>query len=153
MSGQRLGPSAEARPLGAGDEANGRVAYEFAVLRAVPHPHLEWWIPVGVVVHARTIGYLGARTVDDAQLIRRRVPDVDPDTLQKYLRSWVSVAEGQEEAGPIALLPTSERFHWLTCPRSDVLQCSPVRAGVSGDPAAALAEVWREHVESWHAGA
>jgi hypothetical protein len=151
MSGQRLGPSAEPRPLGE-ESASGRVAYEFAVLRAVPHPHLEWWTPVGVVVHARTTGFLAARTLDDPAVIHRRVPDVDGETLLKYLRSWVRVAEGREDAGPVALLPTSERFHWLTCPRSDVLQCSSVRAGVATDPAHALGELWQEYVGGWQTG-
>ncbi len=33
---------------------------------------------------------------------------------------YLAVAEGDASAGPIALLPTSERFHWLTAPRADV---------------------------------
>ena len=36
-----------------------RIAYDFAVLRAVPHVHLGAFVPVGVVVHARTAGFLG----------------------------------------------------------------------------------------------
>ena len=34
------------------------VAYDFAVLRAVPHPHVGAFVPVGVVVHARTREFL-----------------------------------------------------------------------------------------------
>ena len=37
------------------------VAYDFAVLRAVPHVHLGTFVPVGVVVHARTREYLAMR--------------------------------------------------------------------------------------------
>ena len=127
-----------------------RIAYDFAVLRAVPHPHLEWWVPIGVVVHARTADFLAARTLDDAEQLRARVPDVDVDVLLKYLRSWVAIAAGDTNAGPVALLPASERFHWLTCPRSDVLQCSRVHGGVTEDPATVLEEVWREHVVGWN---
>jgi Protein of unknown function (DUF3037) len=32
----------------------------------------------------------------------------------------------------------SERFHWLTALRSDVIQCGPVHEGVSDNPAATL---------------
>lgn len=125
-----------------------RIAYDFAVLRAVPHPHLEWWVPVGVVVHARTADFLSARTLDDVERLRALVPDVDASLLVRYLRSWAEIAEGREEAGPLALLPPSERFHWLTSPRSDVLQCSPVHGGVCDDPRRVLAALWDEHVEA-----
>ena len=40
-----------------------RIAYDFAVLRAVPHVHLGAFVPVGVLVHARTTGYLGMRVL------------------------------------------------------------------------------------------
>jgi hypothetical protein len=132
---------------------SSRIPYDFAVLRAVPHPHLEWWVPVGVVVHARTVDYLGARTLDNAKALAQRVPDVETDVLQRYLRAWVAIAEGRLDAGPVALLPASERFHWLTCPRSDVLQCSRVHGGVGEDPARVLEELWKEHVASWKAPA
>jgi len=123
-----------------------RVAYDFAVLRAVPHPHLEWWVPVGVVVHARTEAFLVARVLEDVARLRERVTGVDADVLLRYLRGWAGIAEGREDAGPVALLPPSERFHWLTCPRSDVLQCSPVHGGLCDHPAAVLDALWDRHV-------
>jgi hypothetical protein len=129
----------------------GKVPYDFAVLRAVPHHHLEWWIPVGVVVHARTVDFLGARTLDDPKLLEERVPHLDPELLARYLRAWAAIAEGRVEAGPVALLPNSERFHWLTCPRSDVLQCSRVHGGMGESPARVLDALWEEHVASWSA--
>ena len=123
-----------------------RVAYDFAVLRLVPHPHLERWIPVGVVVHARTEEYLGARVISDPETLGRLAPEVDADVLSRYLQNWHGIAEGRDDAGPIALYPPSERFHWLTCPRSDVLQSSPVRRGLTEDPAEALERLWIEQI-------
>jgi hypothetical protein len=35
-------------------------------------------------------------------------------------------------------LPQAERFHWLTAPRSTIIQPSPVHSGLCTDPAAAL---------------
>ena len=32
----------------------GRIAYDFAVLRVVPHVHLGAFATIGVIVHART---------------------------------------------------------------------------------------------------
>lgn len=129
------------------DTGDSLISYDFAVLRLVPHPHLERWIPVGVVIHARTEEFLDARVLDDPAALARLAPEVDTEILVRYLRNWRAIARGEEAAGPVALYPPSERFHWLTCPRSDVLQSSPVRRGVAPDPAAALEHLWEEQVE------
>lgn len=122
------------------------VDYDFAVLRAVPHVHLGTFAPVGVIVHARTAEFLGLRAITDVAMLRERVPDVDVELLARYLRSCAAIAAGDPGAGPIALAPTSERFHWLTAPRSDVLQSSPIHEGVCADPAAALERLFAEYV-------
>ncbi|HEX2162594.1 MAG TPA: DUF3037 domain-containing protein [Thermoanaerobaculia bacterium] len=122
------------------------IAYCFAVLRAVPHPHRGAFVNVGVVLHARTAELLALRAVDDPETLRRRVPDVDPDLLARYLRACRAVAAGDPAAGPVALAPPSERFHWLTAPRSDVLQSSPVHEGICPDPAEALEKLFRDLV-------
>lgn len=123
-----------------------RTAFDFAVLRLVPHPHLERWVPVGVVLHARTLEYLDARVLLDRDALSRLAPELDVDVLVRYLKNWQAIARGEEDAGPLALYPTSERFHWLAAPRSDVLQASPVRRGMTDDPAAMLDRLWAEQV-------
>ena len=123
-----------------------RIAYDFAVLRAVPHVHLGAFVPVGVLVHARTTGYLGMRVLSDSAELATRVPDVDHELLARYLRAHCAVAAGDAAAGPVGLAPSSERFHWLTAPRSDVLQSSPVHPGLAIDPARALEALFAEYV-------
>lgn len=125
---------------------NGLVVYSFAVLRAVPHVHRGAFVNVGVVLHARTEEFLGMRALTDEEVLRRRVPDADSELLARYLRSCIAICAGDPEAGPVALAPPSERFHWLTAPRSDVLQSSPVHEGVCHDAAAALEELFGELV-------
>lgn len=131
-------------------EAEGRAlpttSYHFAVLRAVPHVHLGAFVPVGVVLHARTAEFLGLRVLDDADALRARVPGVDADLLARYLRTCERICAGDPAAGPLALLPTSERFHWLTAPRSDVIQASPIHEGLCDDPAAALESLFAQSV-------
>jgi hypothetical protein len=122
------------------------IPYDFAVLRAVPHVHLGAFVAVGVIVHARTADFLGLRALTDPDELRARVADVDHPLLARYLRACCAVAVGDAAAGPIALIPPSERFHWLTAPRSDVLQCSPVHGGLALDPARALDQLFREYV-------
>jgi hypothetical protein len=126
--------------------SNERIVYHFAVLRAVPHPHLAVFVPVGVVLHARTAGFLGLRALDDEAGLRARVRDVDVGLFLRYLESAARIAAGDPASGPVALLPPSERFHWLTAPRSDVIQPSPVHAGITNDPEAALATLFSEYV-------
>jgi hypothetical protein len=122
------------------------VAYDFAVLRVVPHVHLGAFVPVGVVVHARTEDFLGMRALAAPEELRARVPDADPELLARYLRSLEAICAGDPRAGPVALAPTSERFHWLTAPRSDVLQASPVHEGVCESPALALDRLFATYV-------
>lgn len=119
-----------------------RVGYTFAYLRVVPRVHLGAFVNVGVVLHARTADFLGLRVVSDPDELARRVPHVDIPVLHRYLESLQAVAAGDPTAGPVALGPPSERFHWLTAPRSDVLQCSPVHVGVTTDPEAELATLF-----------
>ncbi len=126
--------------------AGNWIAYDFAVLRVVPHVHLGAFVNVGVVLHARTVEYLGMRLLSDPKALRRLVPEVDIDLLVRYLECYQRICEGDPVAGPIALLPPSERFHWLTAPRSDVLQASPVHEGLSHDPVRALEELFSELV-------
>jgi hypothetical protein len=121
-------------------------AYNFAFIRAVPHPYLGAFVNVGVVLHARTAGFLRARVVTDPAVLRALVPGADAELLARYLLACRAICDGDPAAGPVALAPTSERFHWLTSPRSDVIQASPVHEGLCGDPAITLDELFEAFV-------
>ena len=127
-----------------------RVDYDFAVLRVVPRVHLGAFVNVGVVVHARTLEFLALRVVTDERLLAEHVPGVDADLLARYLRSCEAICAGDAAAGPMALAPPSERFHWLTAPRSDVLQSSPVHEGIAENPRDALDRLFEEYVTLRH---
>ena len=128
------------------------VDYDFAVLRVVPRVHLGAFVNVGVVVHARTVEFLALRAVTDERVLAALVPGVDAELLARYLRSCEAICAGDVTAGPMALAPPSERFHWLTAPRSDVLQSSPVHEGICDDPRRALDRLFEEYVTLTHAG-
>lgn len=132
---------------GAGQATAARVAYHFAVLRVVPHVRTGEFVNVGVVLHARTAEYLGIRVITDEARLRELAPDVDVELLVRYLRCYDGIVRGDPDAGAIALLPASERFHWMTAPRSDVLQPSPVHSGLTDDPASAVEELYDAFVE------
>lgn len=122
------------------------IAYSFAVLCVVPHPHLGTAVPIGVILHARTEQFIGLRVLTDPAELSARAPGVDVELLCRYLDGLRAVAEGEPDAGPVALLPTSERFHWLTAPRSDVLQSGRVHSGLTQDPAEELERLFVAHV-------
>ena len=118
------------------------ISYNFAVLRVVPHVHTGVFVPVGVVLHARTAEFIGVRVITDSSELAERAGDADADLLGRYLQSCKDIAEGVMTAGPIALAPPSERFHWLTAPRSDVIQTGPVHEGLCEDPAITLDQLF-----------
>ena len=124
------------------------IPYDFAFLRVVPHVHLGAFVNVGVVLHARTAEYLGVRLVTAVEELRERVPDVDHDLLARYLRACQAICAGDPAAGPVALMSPPERFHWLTAPRSDVLQASPIHGGLSLDPEAELEALFESCVRA-----
>ena len=124
------------------ESLRGWVSYNFAVLRAVPHPHIGAFVPVGIVLHARTTEFVGARVITDLEQLRSRASGADVELLSRYLESCAAVCAGELTAGPIALAPPSERFHWLTAPRSDVIQAGPVHEGLCEDPASTLDELF-----------
>jgi hypothetical protein len=121
--------------------AKSPVEYDFAVLRVVPRVHLGAFVNVGVVMHARQAELLAMRVLTDVAELRERLPGVDVELLSRYLRSCEAIAAGDPSAGPVALAPPSERFHWLTAPRSDVLQSSPIHEGVCEELGAELGKL------------
>jgi hypothetical protein len=123
-----------------------RLTYHFTTLRVVPHVHLGAFVNIGVIVHARTAEFLGMRAVMDEAELERMIPDVDVELLARYLRCCDGICRGDPDAGPIALLPLSERFHWLSAPRSDVLQAAPVHVGLCDAPESALTDLFAKLV-------
>ena len=125
-----------------------RQPYSFALLRAVPHPYTGAGVPVGLVLQSRPAEFIGLEAVTDPDRLRRLAPGVDVELLSRYLRSCRAIARGEASAGEIALLSAPERFHWLTAPRSDVIQPGPLQHGVTENPAATLRELFEKHVPS-----
>jgi hypothetical protein len=117
--------------------------YDWAVVRLVPHVHLDGFANVGVVLHARQARFLGVRLC--AAEAAAECCRLDPALVARYFDAYRRVAEA-DGGGALGLLPPSERFHWLTAPRSTVLQASPVHTGRTRDLPATLDRLFRTHV-------
>jgi hypothetical protein len=117
------------------------VWYSWAIIRVVPRVERGECINVGVVLFARTRRFLEARIELDPSRLRALAAEVDLAAIERHLRTFEAIAAGRAEGGPVAALPPSDRFHWLTSPRSTVIQTSPVHIGRADDPAGALEEL------------
>ena len=71
---------------------------------------------------------------------------------QAHLAALVRVAEGAEDAGPIAALPQSERFGWIAAPSSTIIQGSEVHTGLTSDPVRTLDSLFARLVAQAGAG-
>jgi DUF3037 family protein len=112
--------------------------FQYALLRVVPDLERGEFLNAGVVVFARTLGFLAARVALDRERLAVLSPEIDPGPLAERLEALERVAAGDPEAGPIARLEPSERFSWLVAPASTIIQPSPVHTGLCGDPESML---------------
>ncbi len=114
----------------------------------VPHVHIGSAIPIGVILHAPTEQFVGLRTVEDRAALRSIAADVDVELLARYLEAYRAAVSADTSAGPLALGAPSERFHWLTAPRSDVIQAGSVHEGICADPQRELDQLFAMFVRS-----
>ena len=120
------------------------IHFDYAVLRFVPQVHREQFVNIGVLIHARTTGRLLARIEPDWPRMEALGELPPRPEIERQVEALLAIARGDEDSGPIGLLPPSERFHWLTAPKSAVFQSSPIRSGRSQDLDQALQQLFDE---------
>jgi hypothetical protein len=113
---------------------SGGSPFSYAVFRVVPRVERGERVNVGVVVFCRPLRYLAARTHLDDRRLAALWPGLDPDAVRPHLDAIERIAAGDPEAGPIARLDETARFHWLVAPSSTIIQPSPVHTGLCGSP-------------------
>jgi hypothetical protein len=112
--------------------------FQYAVVRVVPCIEREEFVNAGVILFCRTRDFLAARIELDEQRLARLASGPPLSTIRERLQDVQRVAAGHPDAGPIAQMPASERFHWLVAPSSTAIQTSSVHTGLGGDPEATL---------------
>ena len=120
--------------------------FEYALLRVVPRVERGEFINAGVVLHCPEKNFLGARVHLEPERLAALDPSFDQARVLAHLETAHLVCTGGREAGPIGLLPRSQRFGWLVAPRSTVVQPSPVHTGFAVDPEEALEHLLRTMV-------
>jgi Protein of unknown function (DUF3037) len=124
-----------------------RVAFEYAVLRAVPRVDRGECINVGVVLYCQAADFLAAAVHLDEARLRLLDAEVDVEAVRAALDGVCLVCRGlgpatattgAVEAGPAGDPSRRARFGWLTAPRSTVVQAGAVHGGMTADPEADL---------------
>jgi hypothetical protein len=95
-----------------------------------------------VVVFCRPRSYLAARTALDELRLAALWPELDPEAVRPHLRAIEWIATGDSDAGPIARLDETARFHWLVSPSSTIIQPSAVHTGLCDDPGEQLEKLF-----------
>jgi len=125
---------------------SARRAFDYALIQVVPRVDRDERLNVGVVLFCPAAAFLGGRLALDEARLRALAPDADLPAIAAQLEAVRAVCAGDRDAGPIAHLSASERFHWLTAPRSTVVQPSAAHAGLCEDPAEALERLFASAV-------
>ncbi len=115
--------------------------FEWATVRLMPRVHRGEFINVGVILQVRTEGFLEVVMKPDWKRVATLDPEMPRSVAERHLEAFQEICRGTGTDSPVALQPPSERFHWLTAPRSAIVQTSPVHPGRCHDPAAMLEEL------------
>jgi hypothetical protein len=105
-------------------------SFDYALIRVVPRVDRQEFINAGVVVYCPERQFLGARIRLNRERLLALWPDVDVALVEQHLEAIERICAGDPEAGEIAKMSLRERFHWITSPRSTIVQPSPVHTGV-----------------------
>jgi hypothetical protein len=113
-----------------------RSAFSYSVIRVVPDIEREEFVNAGLILFARERRFLAARTRYDEAALDALQPGCDQAAIRRQLEMIEQIAAGTVTAAPFDAMSQSERFHWLTTPRSTVVQPGPIHGGTSDDPEA-----------------
>lgn len=113
-------------------------SFDYAILRVVPRVERQEFINAGVVAFCLEKRYLAARIHLNENRLRALWPDADVELAREHLEAVRRICDEDPAAGPIAKLSQRERFHWITSPRSTIIQPSPIHTGVCHETDALL---------------
>lgn len=113
-------------------------SYDYAVVRVVPSLERAEFLNAGIILFAKSHGFLAARVSLDERRLALLAPSPDVEVIRAHLDTVERICAGGPAAGPLGELSQSQRFHWLVAPRSTVIQVSAVHSGLCADPAAEL---------------
>ncbi len=122
------------------------MAFQYAVLRAVPRIDRGEFVNIGVIMYCQQEEFLRCAVMVDAGRLQALDPGVDLEAVRTAADAVVTGC-GVESGSARENDGLATRFGMLTAPRSTVVQPSPIHAGVTTDPERTLAELVAKLVE------
>lgn len=116
--------------------------FSYALLRVVPDIERGEFLNAGLILFCRPQRYLRVRTSLDVERLGALRHDCDIDGIRGQLQLLERIAHGDVAAGPLARMDLSQRFHWLTAPRSTAVQPGPIHGGTTADAAATFEQLY-----------
>ncbi|MGE5859354.1 MAG: DUF3037 domain-containing protein [Ignavibacteria bacterium] len=126
--------------------------YDYAVIRIVPKVDREEFINAGVILSCPEKEFLEACIDLDEKRLKVFSPGIDIELVKTHLAAIKAICAGSVDAGTIGKLSQRERFHWLTSPKSTIIQTSPVHSGYCKDPAEELKDLINKMVKVFKRG-
>ena len=122
------------------------MAFQYAVLRAVPRIDRGEFVNIGVLVYCQQADFLRCAVTIEPGRLQALDPAVD---LEAVRTAADAIVAGCADAGGSARRNDglATRFGMLTAPRSTVVQPSPIHAGITRDPERTLTELVAKLVE------
>ncbi len=112
--------------------------YDYVIIRVVPKVEREEFINVGVILSCKEKKFLKARFELNDEKLKSFSQEMDLEMIKNHLKAIEEISAGSENAGPIGKLSQMERFHWLSSPKSTIIQTSAVHSGYCKNPADTL---------------
>jgi len=124
----------------------GKLLYEYAVIRIVPRVERGEFVNAGVILFCRDAKFLQMKYEVNEGRIRALNPEADIEKIKELMKAFENICCGQQGAGVISKLRIADRFRWLTAQRSTMIQVSEVHPGLTVDPQRKLNQLYDELV-------
>jgi hypothetical protein len=120
--------------------------YEYAVIRLLPAVEREEFLNVGLVLFCKRAGFIRVHYALDRVHPETFPKGFEINQVRLNLESFVKIANGDPQGGPIARLDVPSRFRWLTAVRSSAIQTSRPHPGLCDDLEHTAERLFRELV-------
>ena len=124
----------------------GKHLFEYAIIRIVPRVEREEFLNVGIILYCKDLKFLDTIYSVNKERLNALCAEVDCHEVEEHLQSFLKIAKGEKDGGPIAALDLPSRFRWLTATRSTIIQTSKVHPGFCEDPNETLQKLYTKLV-------